>query len=100
MESKIVKLDPSVIITTIQNSKDPAECILNLHRLVVSDFDKREKLNGYVYCNQSTWKFIAKHFLDKMRPSQGMSIGFLWMNHGFSGSAVGLQDFEFDISNV
>lgn len=79
-----------------------ADVIEGIYRLVLPDYDRIQRVEGWPSCNNDTWQEIALLFVQfdqKYHPE--VMAGGLWMNRGFS-TAHGerLRSWEVSLKGV
>lgn len=95
MTTKITKRDIDEAFAVCDHQGD---ILLFFYRCMFPNWNDIEKLDGWPKCNDWTWKYISRKFMDfdhKHHPD--VMRGGAWMNSGFSGAdAEHLANFEFE----
>ncbi|MBF0231099.1 MAG: hypothetical protein HQK63_16135 [Desulfamplus sp.] len=75
-----------------------SECIVNIYRIVFTEWDRIDRIGGYPTVGCGMWLYICKKFIefDKKHHPECFNSG-IWINNGFSSSSK-LDDWEIDMS--
>lgn len=70
-----------------EKAEHQERALIELYRMVIPDWDRLERLEGFPVVGQEMWKYICQLFIDlDQRHHPGIFKGGLWMNAGFSCS--------------
>lgn len=70
-----------------EKAEHQERALIELYRMVIPDWDRLERLEGFPVVGQEMWKYICQLFIDlDQRLHPEIFKGGLWMNAGFSSS--------------
>ncbi len=70
-----------------EKAEHQERALIELYRMVIPDWDRLERLEGFPVVGQEMWKYICQLFIDlDQRLHPEIFKGGLWMNAGFSCS--------------
>lgn len=78
------RLGEAAIDAIFAAAQSQEDCVAELHKAVVPDWDRVAKLRGHVACSEPTWHYICKAAMafDKLHHA-GCMPGGMWLNFGF-----------------
>ena len=76
--------------------------LIGLYKMLIPDWERIERLEGYPIVGRGMWKYIANLFIDfDQRRHPQIFNGGLWVNQGFSPSeTLGPWEISMDRCNV
>ena len=76
--------------------------LIGLYKMLIPDWERIERLEGYPVVGRGMWKYIANLFIDfDQRHHPKFFNGGLWLNQGFSsGETLGPWEISMDRCNV
>lgn len=76
--------------------------LIGLYKMLIPDWDRIERLEGYPIVGRGLWQYIANLFIDfDQRLHPQVLNGGLWLNQGFSSSdKIGPWDISMDQCNI
>lgn len=94
MDKKILAKETIDRIFDDKENREQADIFIALMREIYPNWDEITELHGWPKCNQETWKYICKKFIEFDQTHHPDVIpGGLWTQRGFSGFS-GLEDWE------
>jgi hypothetical protein len=70
-----------------EKAEHQERALIELYRMVIPNWDRLERLEGFPVVGQEMWKYICQLFIDlDQRLHPEIFKGGLWMNAGFSSS--------------
>ena len=72
--------------------------LVGIYKLIIPDWERIERLEGYPVVGRGLWQYIANLFIDfDQRNHPQIFSGGLWLNQGFSSSdEIGPWDISMD----
>lgn len=76
--------------------------LIGLYKMLIPDWERIERLEGYPVVGRGLWQYIANLFIDfDQRRHPKIFNGGLWLNQGFSSSdTLGAWEISMDRCNV
>lgn len=93
------------IDSIFEAATEPAAYIIALYKLVVPDWDKAKKVEGYPRCGKALSEYLWQKSIGfdteyKKEVATNYLVGGMWLNYGFSDDAKGLDDWEVSLDKV
>jgi len=71
-----------------EKAEHQERALIELYRMVIPDWERLERLEGFPVVGQEMWQYICQLFIDlDQRLHPEIFNGGLWINAGFSSSA-------------
>jgi len=76
-----------------------SDALLDIYKLVLPDWDRIEKVEGFPEAGNDLWKFICRQFIEfDQKHHPDVFKGGIWMNNGFSSNGH-LEPWEINFDN-
>ena len=85
-----------------EQAEQQDSALIGIYKMLIPDWDKIDRLEGFPVVGQEMWQYIASLFIDfDQHHHPNVFKGGLWLNNGFSSSdKLGPWEISLDRCNV
>ena len=100
--SQRIRLSEAAVRACFEDGTSQGDVLIAVYRLVFPDWEDIERIDGWPTVNDTTWKAIARLFMDFDKEHHpDVMAGGCWMNSGFSTvHGAKLRDWEVSLKSV